>query len=168
MKISNLIACTLLVLCAASCVGDSGSEQAASGQAPNDNATTGGATMAEGPPPLNGEEASTASGLRYIVITEGDGRTPERGETVQVHYTGWLTDGTKFDSSVDRGQPFPFELGAGSVIAGWDEGVALMRVGDKRRLIIPPELGYGQRGTGRVIPPGATLVFDVELLGIAE
>lgn len=165
MKISNLIACVLLVLYAAACVGDSESGGAASDGAPNETAE-GSATMAEGPPPIDGEEVNTASGLRYIAIVEGDGRTPKQGEKVYVHYTGWLTDGRKFDSSVDRGQPFAFELGAGRVIAGWDEAVAMMRVGDKRRLIIPPELGYGARGFPGAIPPNSTLVFDVELLGI--
>jgi len=112
------------------------------------------------------EKVKTGSGLEYEIISKGDGAAPEAGQTVKVHYTGWLTDGKKFDSSVDRGQPFKFVLGQGRVIKGWDEGVALMKVGGKRKLIIPPELGYGSRGAGRVIPPGATLVFEVELLGI--
>jgi len=97
----------------------------------------------------------------------GTGDEAKSGQTVHVHYTGWLTDGTKFDSSVDRGKPFSFRLGAGMVIKGWDQGVAGMKVGGKRKLTIPPELGYGQRGAGGVIPPGATLVFDVELLSVA-
>ncbi|MGD2152066.1 MAG: FKBP-type peptidyl-prolyl cis-trans isomerase [Gemmatimonadales bacterium] len=92
----------------------------------------------------------------------------QRGQVVRVHYTGYLTDGTKFDSSLDRGTPFEFQLGTGRVIRGWDEALALMQVGDKRRLIIPPELGYGDRGAGGVIPPGATLIFDVEFLGIGS
>lgn len=96
----------------------------------------------------------------------GTGAETKKGDRVTVHYTGWLTDGTKFDSSVDRGQPFGFNLGAGEVIAGWDQGVAGMKVGGKRRLTIPADLGYGDRGAGGVIPPGATLVFDVELLSI--
>jgi FKBP-type peptidyl-prolyl cis-trans isomerase len=109
---------------------------------------------------------TTASGLQYEVLREGNGPVAKAGQTVSVHYTGWLTNGTKFDSSVDRGQPFDFPLGAGRVIKGWDEGVAGMKVGEKRKLTIPSNLGYGERGAGGVIPPNATLVFDVELLGI--
>ena len=99
-------------------------------------------------------------------ITVGTGEEARAGHQVSVHYTGWLTNGTKFDSSVDRGRPFGFSLGKGQVIAGWDQGVAGMKVGGKRKLTIPPELGYGARGAGGVIPPNATLVFDVELLGV--
>lgn len=110
---------------------------------------------------------TTDSGLQYIDIVEGDGAQPGAGQTVVVHYTGTLEDGTKFDSSRDRNQPFSFPLGAGRVIKGWDEGIATMKVGGQRRLIIPPELGYGSRGAGGVIPPNATLIFDVELLRIS-
>ena len=110
------------------------------------------------------------NGLKYTDTKTGDGATAMAGSKVSVHYTGWLYNngakGAKFDSSVDRGQPFQFTLGAHQVIAGWDEGVAGMKVGGKRTLIIPPELGYGARGAGGVIPPNATLMFDVELLGV--
>lgn len=109
---------------------------------------------------------TTASGLQYHDTTVGQGAAPRPGQTVQVHYTGWLTDGTKFDSSVDRGQPFEFVLGAGQVIKGWDEGVASMHIGGKRRLVIPPNLAYGNRAMAGVIPANSTLVFDVQLLGI--
>jgi FKBP-type peptidyl-prolyl cis-trans isomerase len=112
-------------------------------------------------------EVTMASGLKYQDLKVGNGAIAENGMTVSVHYTGWLTDGTKFDSSVDRGQPFSFRLGAGQVIRGWDEGVQGMRVGGKRKLTIPSDLGYGAAGTpGGPIPPNATLVFDVELLGV--
>ena len=107
-----------------------------------------------------------ASGLGYVDLVDGQGARPAAGDSVSVHYTGWLKDGTKFDSSVDRGQPFEFAIGRGRVIRGWDEGVASMKVGGKRKLIIPAHLGYGERGAGGVIPPGATLIFEVELLGV--
>jgi len=110
---------------------------------------------------------TTASGLKYQDTVAGQGPSPRAGQTVQVHYTGWLTNGNKFDSSVDRGQPFEFVLGAGQVIKGWDEGVATMHIGGKRRLVIPPQLAYGNQNVGGgLIPPNSTLIFDVELLGI--
>jgi peptidylprolyl isomerase len=113
---------------------------------------------------------TTPSGLKIIDSQVGTGAAPKQGQTCVMHYTGWLyengTKGKKFDSSVDRGQPFAFPLGMRRVIAGWDEGVATMKVGGKRTLIIPPELGYGARGAGGVIPPNATLIFDVELLDV--
>jgi len=113
-----------------------------------------------------GDTVTTESGLKYIVTKEGTGATPEAGQTVVAHYTGMLPDGKKFDSSVDRGTPFKFKLGARQVIAGWDEGFSTMKVGEQRRLIIPPDLGYGARGYPPVIPPNSTLIFDVELLGV--
>lgn len=123
-------------------------------------------TAPEAPPEVTGEEITTESGLKYIDIQEGSGQAAQAGSTVVVNYTGWLADGgTKFDSSLEREQPFSFPLGAGAVIAGWDEGVAGMKVGGKRRLIIPPDLGYGASGQGS-IPPNATLIFDVELLDV--
>ena len=109
---------------------------------------------------------TTATGLVIEEVTVGTGAEAERGQHVSVHYTGWLMDGTKFDSSKDRNDPFMFSLGAGQVIAGWDEGVTGMKVGGTRKLTIPPQLGYGARGAGGVIPPDATLVFEVELLGV--
>jgi FKBP-type peptidyl-prolyl cis-trans isomerase FkpA len=108
----------------------------------------------------------TPSGLRYQDITQGDGKTATAGKTVSVQYTGWLPNGEKFDSSRDRNEPFEFSLGAGQVIAGWDEGVAGMKVGGKRKLVIPPDLAYGTAGAPPDIPPGATLVFEVELLDV--
>ena len=111
-------------------------------------------------------EMMTDSGLKYDDTVIGDGATAEKGQTVSVHYTGWLTSGEKFDSSKDRNDPFQFPLGAGRVIRGWDEGVQGMKVGGTRRLTIPPQLGYGARGAGGVIPPNATLIFEVELLAI--
>ena len=113
-----------------------------------------------------GKEITTSSGLQYIDQVVGTGDTAKAGQTVSVHYTGWLTNGKKFDSSVDRGQPFSFRLGVGQVIKGWDEGVQGMKIGGKRKLTIPSNLGYGARGAGGLIPPHATLVFDVELLGL--
>jgi peptidylprolyl isomerase len=113
---------------------------------------------------------STASGLQYEDTVVGTGASPSRGQTCAMHYTGWLwvngAKGAKFDSSVDRGEPFEFAIGVGQVIKGWDEGVAAMQVGGKRTLLIPPALGYGARGAGGVIPPNATLLFEVELLGV--
>jgi FKBP-type peptidyl-prolyl cis-trans isomerase FkpA len=129
---------------------------------PNTSSTQG------GPPPIDSsiQTVTTASGLKYQDIVVGTGQEAKAGDSVTVNYTGWLTDGTKFDSSLDRNQPFSFNLGQGSVIKGWDEGVAGMKVGGKRRLTIPPDLAYGSQGASGVIPPDATLIFDVELLSI--
>lgn len=108
---------------------------------------------------------TSPSGLQYTIDQPGTGAQPKAGQTVSVHYTGWLPDGTKFDSSRDRGSPLEFPVGQGHVIKGWDEAIAAMKVGEKRTLVIPPSLGYGDRGAGGVIPPNATLVFKVELVG---
>src|SRR5262245_36555682 len=148
---------TMLVLAAALLVGcqqnaeDAGSAAGTSGE----KATA-----------MEEKTQKTASGLQYIDLKEGTGASPQTGQTAVVHYTGWLVDGKKFDSSKDRGQPFTFAVGRGQVIKGWDEGVATMKVGGTRKLIIPPELGYGARGAGGVIPPNATLKFEVELLEV--
>jgi len=112
-----------------------------------------------------GRNLTTPSGLKVEIVQEGNGPVPQKGQTVVVHYTGTLENGKKFDSSRDRGEPFSFVLGAGQVIRGWDEGLALMNVGSRARLTIPPQLGYGSSGAGNVIPPNATLIFDVELVG---
>lgn len=120
-----------------------------------------GGSMAE-----NNQGVTMPSGLKYTDLVVGAGDVAVSGKTVSVHYTGWLENGKKFDSSVDRGQPFSFPLGAGRVIKGWDEGVQGMKVGGKRKLTIPSDLGYGSRGAGGVIPANATLIFDVELLGV--
>ncbi|HEX6865091.1 MAG TPA: FKBP-type peptidyl-prolyl cis-trans isomerase [Thermoanaerobaculia bacterium] len=116
--------------------------------------------------PAEAGEVVTPTGLKYVDLEVGEGPEAVSGKAVEVHYTGWLENGTKFDSSLDRREPFTFRLGAGEVIEGWDQGVAGMKVGGKRKLIIPPDLGYGEQGAGGAIPPGATLIFEVELLGI--
>ena len=123
-------------------------------------------SMKEGSMSSAAEEVTTESGLKYTDLKVGTGREAQPGDTASVHYTGWLMDGKKFDSSVDRNEPFSFRVGAGQVIRGWDEGVAGMKIGGKRLLIIPPALGYGARGAGGAIPPNATLKFEVELLGL--
>ena len=153
----------LVVTLAAACGG--GGEEAS--PTPTVRGTEAPGTQAAGgPPAVSGEPTTTASGLQFIDIKVGSGASPQRGQTVVVNYTGWLTNGTKFDSSVDRGQPFSFVIGTGKVIKGWDEGVASMKVGGKRRLIIPPDLGYGAGGNPPIIPANAQLIFDVELLEI--
>lgn len=115
---------------------------------------------------MGNEEIVLKSGLKYIDLEVGEGPAAVSGKEVTVHYTGTFPDGKKFDSSVDRSEPFAFKLGAGHVIKGWDEGVAGMRIGGKRKLFIPPSLGYGKKGAGSVIPPNADLCFEVELLGV--
>ena len=132
-------------------------------------ASLGAQTDNSSPTKVEGKPKTTASGAQYWDLKVGTGATATNGKTVTVHYTGWLaSNGKKFDSSVDRGQPFMFQIGAGHVIKGWEEGVAGMKVGGKRQLRIPPELGYGARGAGGVIPPNATLLFDVELLDVSK
>jgi len=123
------------------------------------------APAAGGPTQVTGEGTKTSSGLHYWDIKVGTGKTAERGQRVKVHYTGWLTSGKKFDSSVG-GQPFLFRIGSGDVIKGWDEGVSGMKVGGKRQLKIPPDLAYGSKGYPGVIPPNSTLIFDIQLLGV--
>lgn len=114
------------------------------------------------------KEITTESGLKYIVLKEGTGSVPKKGDMISTHYTGWLVNGTKFDSSVDRGEPLQFQVGVGKVIKGWDEALLSMKVGEKRKLTIPGDLAYGKKGYPGVIPPDATLIFDVELLEIVK
>lgn len=141
-------------------------------EAPADHAEHAGDMAADegmsGPGAVQGEERMMAGGLKIVEVAAGPdgGAVAEGGKTVAVHYTGWLEDGSKFDSSHDRGQPIEFVLGTGAVIKGWDEGLKGMRVGDQRRLIIPPAMAYGERGYPGAIPPNATLTFDVELMGV--
>ena len=133
-------------------------------QATDDDVTP---VVLDAPPAIPGEETTAQSGLEYDDIEQTTGESPRTGQTVVVHYTGWLeSDGTKFASSLDSGHPFEFTIGMGQVIKGFDRGVATMKLGEKRRLIIPPELAYGEEGAGTVIPPNATLIFDVTLLEI--
>jgi len=140
----------------------------ASGCGDTNKSSTPSTSNSSGPTKVNGQPHTTPSGLQYWDIVAGTGATAAAGSTVKVHYTGWLINGGKFDSSRDRGEPFSFLLGAGQVIKGWDEGVAGMKVGGKRQLRITPELGYGASGAGGVIPPNATLIFDVELLEVGK
>lgn len=144
----------------AACGEDTGSGDDASG--------TGSGTEADAGAGCSTEATTTDSGLVIEDLECGDGEEATSGDAVTVHYTGTLEDGTKFDSSLDREQPFEFNLGAGEVIAGWDEGVAGIKVGGTRKLTIPPELGYGEAGAGGVIPPNATLIFEIELLEVGE
>ena len=122
--------------------------------------------MTPGFPQKDVKVTKAPSGLRYQDLVVGTGAAPKLGQRVIVNYTGWLTNGTKFDSSLDRNEPFSFTLGKGEVIKGWDEGVASMKIGGKRKLLVPAILGYGSRGAGNVIPPNATLIFEVHLLGV--
>lgn len=164
LALAGLIVIAALAL--AACNGGGGSS---TDSTPNGDATpaANGGDMRDGPPDVSGDPITTGSGLQFIEIERGTGDSPKATETVVVHYTGWLEDGTKFDSSVDRGEPFVFTIGTGQVIRGWDEGIATLQVGGKRRLIIPPDLAYGDTGAGGgLIPPNATLIFDVELLEV--
>ena len=119
-------------------------------------------------PAASAAAVTTPSGLGYVDLVQGAGPSPVAGKQVKVHYTGWLENGTKFDSSVDRGEPLMFTIGVGQVVPGWDEGVLSMKTGGKRKLIVPPSLGYGAAGAGGVIPPNATLIFEVELLDVEK
>ena len=156
-----------ILLCASLAYAQGGTSQKSTTQGSTSTAKKPAAThsAAGGPTKVTGEGTKTASGLQYWDIKQGTGATAASGQTVLVHYTGWLTTGKKFDSSVG-GKPFKFRIGAGDVIKGWDEGVAGMKVGGKRQLRIPPDLAYGAKGYPGVIPPNSTLVFDVQLMGV--
>ena len=162
---SSVVIITLLLVAACASVGHSQTRRRGARSKP-----VAARTAAKAKAPCASSEArTTASGLTYVITRHGTGQQVKAGDVVAVHYTGLLTNGTKFDSSVDRGEPIAFPLGAGRVIKGWDEGVALLRVGDQATLIIPPQLGYGSRGAGGgAIPPDATLVFIVEVVGVQE
>lgn len=155
------ISCTLIMTCSKK------EEQTSISQTSNQPEQTAPATQPQVKQPVKVESMITAkSGLKYADLTPGNGQEAKKGNIVSVHYTGWLEDGKVFDSSVDRGQPFQFTLGKGEVIKGWDEGVAGMKVGGKRQLVIPSDLAYGDNGYPGAIPPKATLIFEVELLGV--
>jgi FKBP-type peptidyl-prolyl cis-trans isomerase FkpA len=147
---------------AAGCAGSYGSKAGSAGE----GAAAAAAPAPPAAPAPAGKVHKLASGLVYEDLVVGNGKMADPGLQVSVHYTGWLADGTRFESSRDRNQPYPFTLGAGEVIRGWDEGIKGMRIGGKRKLTIPPDLAYGPQGAGGVIPPNATLVFEIELLGV--
>jgi FKBP-type peptidyl-prolyl cis-trans isomerase len=147
-------------------VAQAGKKASSSTQKSGNNKTSAAPDKSAGPTKVTGDPVTTSSGLKYWDIKKGTGATAVKGKTVKVHYTGWLTDGKEFDSSYDLGEPIEFGLGSGRVIKGWDEGIAGMKVGGRRQLRIPPELGYGSRGAGSTIPPNATLIFDVELVSV--
>jgi FKBP-type peptidyl-prolyl cis-trans isomerase len=167
MKLGSLGLAVAVVMLAAGCKEATQNSSSAS-QTGVGATVTGDAPAAATPDAAGGKVHKLASGLQYEDVVVGSGKMAEPGMNVSVHYTGWLNDEakTKFDSSLDRGQPFQFQLGAGQVIQGWDEGVKGMRIGGKRKLTIPPDLGYGSRGASGVIPPNATLLFDVELIDV--
>lgn len=160
----KLLVISLAIVLLSACTKKEAAKEEAGNSAPATTENNGGAKMAA--TDANAKINVTESGLKYVELKEGTGASPKSGQMVVVHYTGTLTDGKKFDSSVDRGQPFAFKIGVGQVIKGWDEGVMSMKIGGKRKLMIPANLGYGARGAGDVIPPNAELIFDVELLEV--
>jgi FKBP-type peptidyl-prolyl cis-trans isomerase len=167
-KLKILITTALLLLTIFVSVANSQTRKGPSASRRKGMTGTSRVTPKPSPPCPDSPATTTSSGLTYIVNRRGTGQQLKTGDTVIVQYTGLLTNGTKFDSSLDRNQPFEFQLGAGRVIKGWDEGIVRLRVGDQATLIIPPQLGYGAKGAGGVIPPDATLIFIVEVVGVKE